>query len=292
MSNARPARFDFSGRTALVTGGAQGIGFACAAQLAAQGCDLVLLDLQQDLLESARDRICAASAHVRVVLYQADVTDTTRLEAIASELTDQGIAIDHLVTAAGIIQPIQDIAMLDRDYHDRLWDINYHGTYHCCRLWAVPMRQRQAGSVVIVASVTAMRATPLLAYGPSKAALTALASSLAVSHAPYGVRINAVAPGFTLTEGFDAKLQSGQRDATSILARVPMARFVTPAEVAQSIVFLLSDAASAIIGTTLVVDGGWLAGAHWDTFEPLPNHPGESGGDDHVALFHKNLLPR
>lgn len=272
MTTATPfnAAQTFSGRTTLVTGGGRGIGFACAAYLAGKGSNLVLVDLDLVQLESAKNSILAGAPAVKVTLYQADVTDTSRLESIAAELDANAIAIDHLVTAAGIIQPIKDIEDFEREYHDRLWEINYHGTYHCCRIWAAPMRQRKSGSVVIISSVTSMRATPMLAYGPAKAALTALASSLAVTHAPHDVRINAVAPGFTLTEGFDEKLKGGQRDATSIVSRVPMARFVTPEEIAKSTAFLLSSEASAITGITLPVDCGWLAGAHWGTFQPLP----------------------
>ena len=221
-------------------------------------------------LGAAKAAILEQSPSVKVRCFQVDVTDTSRLEAIAAELDDMGVVTDHLVTAAGIVQPIKDIEAFDRQYHDRLWEINYHGTYHSCRIWAAPMRKRGAGSVVVVSSVTSMRATPMLAYGPSKAALTALTASLAVTHTPYGVRINAVAPGFTLTEGLDEEFKSGQRDPSSILARVPMARFATPQEIAKSTAFLLSDDASAVTGITLPVDCGWLAGSHWRTFQPLP----------------------
>ena len=269
-SGSADAARTFTDQWTLVTGGARGIGFACAKHLAALGSHLVLLDVDAAQLDVAKQSIVQELPQAQVRCHAVDVTDTAALEAIAAELLQAGVLVDCLITAAGIIQPIRDIDDLDRAYHDRLWEINYHGTYHCCRIWGSPMRKRGRGAVVIVASVTSFRATPLLAYGPSKAALAALAASLAVSHAPHGVRINAIAPGFTLTEGFDEKLKTGQRDAGSITSGVPMARFVTPHEVAKVTAFLLSDEASAVTGITMPVDCGWLAGAHWGTFQPMP----------------------
>jgi NAD(P)-dependent dehydrogenase (short-subunit alcohol dehydrogenase family) len=257
----------FSGAWTLVTGGASGIGLAVATVIAQRGGNLVLLDLDATRLGEARERLAAFNVQVRVE--QADVTRTEQLEALARTLAEAGVHVRHLVTAAGILQPMREIEDLDRRDHDRVWDVNYHGTYHCCRIWGEAMRKAGGGSIVTVSSITAERATPLLAYGPAKAALQALTASLSVSYAADGVRINAVAPGFTLTEALDAKFSAGQRDPSAILSHIPMKRFAQPAEIGQAVAFLLSSEASAITGVSLPVDCGWLAGGAWSTYAPL-----------------------
>lgn len=257
----------FAGTWTLVTGGASGIGLAVAQVLAERGSHLVLLDLDEARLAAARERLVACGVQVRTE--QADVSRPEQLEALAQRLEQGGVHVQQLVTAAGILQPMREIELLDRADHDRVWEVNYHGTYHCCRVWGEAMRRAGAGSIVTVSSITAQRATPLLAYGPAKAALEALVASLSVSYAGDGVRINAVAPGFTLTEALEAKFSSGQRDPSAILSHIPMQRFVTPAEIGQAVAFLLSGQASAITGISLPVDCGWLAGGAWSTYAPL-----------------------
>jgi len=256
-----------TGRWTLVTGGASGIGLAIARVVAQQGGDLVLLDLDAARLDAAREQLAPLGGRIRTEC--ADVSQGAQLQDLADRLARDGVHVRHLVTAAGILQPMRDVAALDPQDHDRVWAVNYHGTYHCCRIWGEPMRRAGEGSIVTVSSITAMRATPLLAYGPAKAALQSLTASLSVMYAADGVRINAVAPGFTLTEGLQAKITAGQRDPSQILAHIPMQRFVQPQEVGQTVAFLLSDQASAITGVSLPVDCGWLAGGAWRTYAAL-----------------------
>lgn len=258
----------FEGRWSLITGGASGIGLACAKALAEEGSDLVLVDVDQQALATARAHL--VSQGVAVQTRVADVSDAAALEQLALGLDAQGVRVHHLVPAAGVLQPMLPIGELDAVAHDRVWHINYNGVYHCCRLWGERMRNAGRGSIVTVSSITAQRATPLLAYGPAKAALDNLTASLSVAWAPHGVRINAVAPGFTLTQALQDKIDAKLRDPSAILGQVPMGRFATPLEIANSVRFLLSDQASAITGTTLVVDCGWLAGTGWPTYQPMP----------------------
>lgn len=259
---------EFSDRWTLITGGASGIGYACALHLADLGSHMVLLDLDTKKLDQAVLAIRAKG--VQAIGYAVDITDTVALENIQASLQEKQIPIRHLITAAGVLQPMHDINTLDQTVHDRVWDVNYHGTYHSCRIWGQSIAQANGGSMVTVSSITSLRPTPLLAYGPAKAALGALTASLAVNYAPKNVRINAVAPGFTLTEALQEKFDSGQRDPGSIVENIPMRRLAEPVEIAQAVAFLLSDQASAITGITLPVDCGWLAGASWSTYQPLP----------------------
>ncbi|NYT66139.1 SDR family oxidoreductase [Alcaligenaceae bacterium] len=265
---AKNTHSEFSGRWTLITGGASGIGYACAQHLADLGSHLVLLDMDSTKLDQAVHSLAAKG--IQAIGYSVDITNTQALENVQVALQEQGIPIRHLITAAGVLQPMHDINTLDQAVHDRVWDVNYHGTYHSCRIWGQAIAQANGGSMVTVSSITAMRPTPLLAYGPAKAALGALTSSLAVNYAPKNIRINAVAPGFTLTEALQEKFDSGQRDPSSIVDTIPMRRLAEPLEIAQAVAFLLSDQASAITGITLPVDCGWLAGASWATYQPLP----------------------
>lgn len=260
------AKSTMKGRWALVTGGASGIGLACAARLADEEVNLVLVDLTDSGLEEAASQL-AQQTDVKVRVHRLDVTDTQGLEDLAARLDLDGIDIDYLVTAAGVLQPMKPIGALDRADHDRVWNINYHGTYHSCRVWGERMFSRGRGAIVTVSSVTAFRATPLLAYGPAKSALVALTSSLSVRYARKGVRVNTISPGFTATQALTDKIASGQRNVDGILANIPMQRLIEPSEVADSVAFLLSEQASAITGIALPVDAGWLAGAHWSTYE-------------------------
>lgn len=257
----------FAGTWTLVTGGASGIGLAVAQGVARRGGHLVLLDRDSEGLAKAQAQL-SGFGH-SVITRAADVSQPDALSVVAADLDRAGVHVQRLVTAAGILQPMRDIEALDLADHDRVWEVNYKGTYHCCRIWGEPMRRAGKGAIVTVSSITAARGTPLIAYGPAKAALEALTASLSVSYACDGVRINAVAPGFTLTEALDAKFASGQRDPSAILAHVPMKRFARPEEIAHAVVFLLSDQASAITGISLPVDCGWLAGGAWSTYAPL-----------------------
>ncbi|MFA7438595.1 SDR family NAD(P)-dependent oxidoreductase [Castellaniella sp.] len=253
---------------ALITGGASGIGLAIAQDLARQGAHLVIVDLHDHAFDALRGEFDALG--VQCLCYQADVSQIGALQAVQDDLAQRGITARFLVTAAGILQPVEDIRDFDLALHERVWRINYDGTYHACKVWLEPMRAAGQGAILVVSSIMAYRSSPLLAYAPAKAALNSLVSGLAVSAAPGGVRINAIAPGFTLTKGLQQQIDSGQRDSTRVLSFVPMKRFVSTDEVARTARFLLSDDASAITGITLPVDCGWLAGTGWVTFKDLP----------------------
>jgi len=142
----------FTGRWTLVTGGASGIGLAIARVVAQQGGDLVLLDLDAARLDAAREQLAGLGIQIRTEC--ADVSQGAQLEELAGRLEQDGVHVRHLVTAAGILQPMRDVAALDPQDHDRVWAVNYHGTYHCCRIWGEPMRRAGEGSIVTVSSIT------------------------------------------------------------------------------------------------------------------------------------------
>lgn len=241
-------------RRVLVTGGAGGIGRACADLFLAEGMEVVVTDLPGALAELA--------PHPRLTAVPADVTSAGEVAALAERLG----TVDALVNAAGILQDIVSLAELGDAEHRLVWEVNYWGTFHCCRSFGAGMARRGGGAIVNVSSINAFRGTPLLAYAPGKAAINALTVCLAGELGPAGVRVNAVAPGFTLTRKLRDKLDAGLRNPVRIVEAAALRRFVEPEEVAQAVAFLVSDRAAAITGVCLPVDAGWLATAHRGTF--------------------------
>jgi NAD(P)-dependent dehydrogenase (short-subunit alcohol dehydrogenase family) len=134
------------------------------------------------------------------------------------------------------------------------------------------MLQRRRGSIVNLSSVAGSRSMPLHSYAPAKAAVISMTQCLAAEWGPSGIRVNSVAPGYTLTPMLQAAIDRGERQVSGATDNTPLGRLVLPSQVADAVAFLLSDRASAITGVDLPVDGGWLAGTTWDMYGGL-RHP-------------------
>ncbi|MFI5728964.1 SDR family NAD(P)-dependent oxidoreductase [Kribbella sp. NPDC051587] len=245
---------DFAGRTALVTGGNSGIGRAVAEALAERGAYVVISGR-----DDARGNEVAAgirSVGGRADFVQADLADLDSVQALAKQAIELGGGhVDVLVNNAGIFPmgPTADVAPAD---FDAAYAVNVRAPFYLVAALAPLMVQRGHGSIV---NVTTMVATfgmaGAAAYGSSKAALQLLTKSWAAEYAAGGVRVNAVSPGPTRTEG-----TAVMGDSLDQLANTtPMQRVGSPAEIAAGIVFLASDQASLIHGTVLPIDGGRLA---------------------------------
>jgi meso-butanediol dehydrogenase / (S,S)-butanediol dehydrogenase / diacetyl reductase len=227
------------GATALVTGGASGIGKAVAALLAASGAVVRVADLGG--------------------LEAVDVTDRAALDALAAELEEAHGRLDVLVNAAGVLTPNLPADELPADDFRRAYEINVLGTVNACQACFRLLRVAR-GAIVNVASQAALVSLPQqAAYSAAKGAVAALTRSLAIDWAEHGIRANAVAPGFTRTPMTDAFFENDvfTKAATE---RIPLGRILEADEVAGAIVFLASPLARAVTGVTLPVDGGWTAG--------------------------------
>lgn len=254
----RPVR---AGDVACVTGGVRGIGAAVAERLAEQGWQVAIIDRQ------------AASAS-RFPAWQADMADAAAVERALADIARQLGPVTVLVNNAGIVEPMAPTR--DQDIADfrRTIDVNLKGTMHAARAAARQMigvgEGGGGGAIVNLASITASLGLPgRNAYCASKSALAMLTRSMACEWAAHGIRVNAVAPGYILTPAVEALIASGERDISAIAARIPMGRLGEPAEIADAVAFLASDAASYITGTTLQADGGYLASGH-PPGAPLP----------------------
>jgi 2-dehydro-3-deoxy-D-gluconate 5-dehydrogenase len=256
---------DLRGQAALVTGAAQGFGFACARRLAEAGAGVVLGDLRADRLEAARERLAAAGASV--VVAAADVSaedDAKRLVAATVEAFGR---LDILVNNAGVFSNFLLENMQAAEFQ-RILDVNVRGTFLCIRAAAEQMRrQRSGGAIVNITSIDAVHpsGSGLSHYGTSKHAIWGLTKTMALELGPDGIRVNAVAPGPSLTEGAVEFVEAGAPEGIDVeaqwgayTARIPLRRLTHPDDVARAALFLASGLGSYVNGAQLVVDGGLL----------------------------------
>ena len=247
---------------AIVTGGASGIGAAVARQIVKNDGCAGVFDLNASLAETLSKELGPASLPVAgSVLIESD------LEQARKRVEEKFGPVNALVCCAGIPQVPARIEEFTLSEWTRILESHLTGTFAACRVIGSDMAKRaQGGAIVNLASVVGIDPGPTLAYGPAKAGVINLTKILAVQWAKAGVRVNAVAPGWTDTPFLRPAARGGKRDFTPIENAVPMGRVLLPEEIAAPIMFLLSPAASAITGVVLPCDGGFLAGAGWRAY--------------------------
>ncbi|UZG44388.1 SDR family NAD(P)-dependent oxidoreductase [Caldimonas thermodepolymerans] len=249
----------FVGRTALVTGGASGIGLACVELLRAKGAHVVVADLHPEPTRTAADRHGG-----RALVF--DVADRKAVAQARQTLEADGIEVDFLVNCAGIVQSPEPPHQFDHAEFQRVLAVDLEGTYTCCAEFGPAMARRGRGVIVNIASVAGMRSMPLMAYSPAKAAVISLTECLAAEWGRSGVRVNSVSPGYTVTAALQRQIDLGLRDPEKLKQNSALGLLIDPMDIAQAIVFLLSDQARAITGINLPVDAGWLVAGSWSTF--------------------------
>ena len=229
----------FERAVAVVTGGSTGIGSACAAVLAASGATVYAVSRSTDPAVDVR------------------VPET--LAALADRVAQEHGRLDVLITSAGVLTENRPAERATADDFAENYEINVMGTVNACHsFW--PLLEASRGAVVCVTSQAALVSLPAqAAYSASKGAVAALTRSLAIDWAAAGVRVNAVAPGFTATPMIEGFLANTRLKA-ALERRIPLGRVLDPEEIAYAAVFLASPAASAVTGVVLPVDGGWTAG--------------------------------
>jgi NAD(P)-dependent dehydrogenase (short-subunit alcohol dehydrogenase family) len=255
------------GKTAVVTGAARGIGYGIASRFVREGADLVLLDVRREELAQSAARLTELAANAgqgfapRVESIVCDLADPAQVFAAAASSWAKFGKIDILVNNAGIAtrEPFVDIPY---ERWQRIMDVNVNAVFLLSQAISKQMIQSGVrGSIVNMASKNGLAGSSVLAhYNASKGAVVLLTQSMAVDLAPHGIRVNAVAPGFIDTP-LDRELKAKETQPLDLTQRTPMGRLGTIDEVANAFLFLASDEASYITGTTLVVDGGHLANA-------------------------------
>ncbi|MGE0238028.1 MAG: SDR family NAD(P)-dependent oxidoreductase [Parvibaculaceae bacterium] len=245
-----------SGRLALVTGSGRGIGAAIAQGLAAHGAKVVIADMTVDKASATVAAIRAAGGEAFGVAM--DVTDRGAIDRAAAEIASGHGPIGILVNNAGIAP----YARFDEPHAAEAWQqvmtVNLDSVFHVTRAFLPALRVTR-GVIVNVASIAAfVSGTSSAGYTAAKGGVRSLTQYLARELAPDGIRVNAIAPGWTLTEMTAGEIRDSD-DPNLYRARTPMARYARPEEMAGPVVFLASELASYVNGVTLPVDGGHLA---------------------------------
>jgi len=252
----------FDGKLALVTGGASGIGAACAAFFAGRGARVVIADRNAQAAEALALELGCESVAL-------DIGDDVAVEAAAAAIEAGLGPVSILVNSAGVLQrtlPPDELSIKEWDFVVR---IDLRGTYLCCAAFGKRMAARGHGAIVNIASVAGMRSGPLHAYGPAKAGVISLGECLAAEWGPRGVRVNTVSPGFTQTPALDKGISTRTLDAATMARNSALGRLVRAEEIAAAVGYLASDLASGITGVNLPVDVGYLVTTPWASYGGL-----------------------
>jgi NAD(P)-dependent dehydrogenase (short-subunit alcohol dehydrogenase family) len=247
----------FTGRAAIVTGAARGIGRACAERLIAEGASVVIADIDE-----ATGKATAAALGPNARFVRCDVGDARDVTKLVTEAKAAG-DIDVLVNNAGIIHGADFLELKEEDF-DRVLRVNLKGAFLVGQAVGKQMAAqvkggKKPGAIVNMASINAVVAIPnQTPYAVSKGGLAQLTRVMAVALAPLGIRVNAVGPGSIMTKLL-AGIATDREAKRRLLSRTPLGRIGTPAEVASVVAFLASDDASYVTGEIVYVDGGRLA---------------------------------
>jgi 3-oxoacyl-[acyl-carrier protein] reductase len=244
--------YDFKGKTALVTGGARGIGRAIALELARGGANLAINDVNESAAPEAIELAEKAGAP-KARFYKFDVSDPAACDAAVESVIEDFGSIDILVNNAGISIDGLLVRFKDADWK-KVLDINLNGAFHLMRASARPMMKQRSGAVVNIASVVGeMGNAAQAAYAASKGALIALTKTVARELASRNIRVNAVAPGFIDTPMTQALPEAAR---AKLAEAIPMVRLGTAQDVADCVAWLASEKASYVTGAVVRVNGG------------------------------------
>lgn len=255
----------FDDKVAVVSGGANGIGWATVERLLDEGARVAVLDREPEVAAARLGERVSSGAQTaaRAAVFACDVLDAASVDLAVGSVLERFGRIDVVASVAGGDHFVDD--PLDEDHWDEIVSLNLHGPMRLIRA-SRPALMESSGAIVIVSSVNGIAAYGEPAYASAKAGLTLLAKNLAVELGPAGVRINVVAPGTVRTRVWD---DQGGPDA--LIPLYPLGRVGEPSDIAAAIAFLASEDAAWITGVTLPVDGGSLAGPLTTMGHALPH---------------------
>jgi len=240
----------------IVTGGGSGIGRAIAQGLASEGATVVVADL--DLARALETVESIKSAGQTAFGIQSDISHRREVNSMVSKSIDQLGGLDTLVCSAGI-SPINSFLDITEDEWDRVLDVNLKGQFLCGQAAARHMKDHGGGSIINITSQLCEVAQPnSVHYAASKGGGKMLTKAMALDLSPFGIRVNAIAPGLTNTNMTRLETEEGWAENKQFIPHIPMGRPGRPEEMVGAAVFLASEESSYVNGTTIFVDGGYL----------------------------------
>ncbi|HWY24566.1 MAG TPA: SDR family oxidoreductase [Nevskia sp.] len=248
--------FDLSGRVALITGASRGIGEATARLLAEQGAHVIVSSRKQEDLDKVAAAITAAGGKATAIA--AHQGESAALKSLMAEIAEKFGRLDILVNNAATNPYFGHISDTDVGMIDKTLQVNIKGYFELSALASKLMKKGGGGSIVNIASINGVKPGNMQGiYSITKAAVINMTLAFAKECAPWKVRANAILPGLTDTK-FASALTKNEQILKAVLPQIPLGRMAQPEEIAPAILFLASDAASYVTGTTLTVDGGFL----------------------------------
>ena len=248
-------KLTFKGKSAIVTGASGGMGIECVKKLNEAGLKVLMLDLKNPPASSLKKKN-------KAVFKKVDVTNYDKLKKIINEFYAENKSIDYLINTTGVLWFDKDISSTQIDFNvwDRVFEINLKSMAYLSKLIVPKMKKNKFGSMVHISSVDALSGDnkPQDAYGASKAAMIRLSKSLAIQFASYNIRSNIILPG-PIETPMQNRWKKNLKAKKQLSKIIPLQRVGKPQDIANAILFLLSDAGSYITGTEITVDGGLTA---------------------------------
>jgi NAD(P)-dependent dehydrogenase (short-subunit alcohol dehydrogenase family) len=250
--------FDLNGRIALITGASRGIGEATARLLAEQGAHVVISSRKQEDLDKVAESIIAAGGKATAIA--AHQGESAALKHLMEEIGERFGRLDILVNNAATNPYFGHISDTDMGMVEKTLQVNIKGYFELSALACKLMKKGGGGAIVNIASINGVKPGTMQGiYSITKAAVINMTLAFAKECGPWKIRVNAVLPGLTDTK-FASALTKNEQMLKVVLPQIPLGRMAQPAEIAPAVLFLCSDAASYVTGTTLTADGGFLAG--------------------------------
>lgn len=250
-------KFDLTNKIAVITGASEGIGRDMAIGLAEAGADIIICSRRVEKLMEVKET--AEKTGRKVEIYAIDIQNVSEIEGLKAFIKTKTDKVDILINNAGyaVTKPAWDVS--ENDW-DSMVDTGFKGLFFCCQAIGSIMRERGYGKIINLSSTLSQSVVPgRSVYAGIKAGIDHLTEALAMEWAPYGIRVNALAPTAVNTPSRQAILQGPNLER--VLARIPLGRLATPEDLIGAVIYLASESSDFVTGQTLFVDGGWVAGS-------------------------------